>query len=86
MGRGRTCGKISLLLFRFVYLLTFHRSFYFVDERQEDGGAMWNGVNADAHADFIGSLVKGEGQRHVPWKATFVKGKGYVTFNDDVSA
>lgn len=47
---------------------------------------MWNGVNADAHADFIGSLVKGEAQEYVPWKATFVKGKGYVKFDDDVSA
>lgn len=87
VGKGENMRLDFLaILPRSEHLLTFYRSFYFVDERQEDGGAMWNGVNADAHADFIGSLVKGEAQEHVPWKATFVKGKGYVKFNDDVSA
>jgi len=45
---------------------------------------MWNGVNADAHAEFISGLVDGSVE-DVPWKATFVKGKGYVPFADDCS-
>lgn len=45
---------------------------------------MWQGVNAEAHADFISSLVANS-SRDVPWKATFVKGKGYVAFADDAS-
>lgn len=45
---------------------------------------MWNGVNADAHADFISDLVKGA-VKDVPWKATFVKGQGYVHFADDAA-
>ena len=45
---------------------------------------MWHGVNADAHADFISDLVKGA-VKDVPWKATFVKGQGYVQFADDAA-
>jgi len=53
--------------------------FYFVDEREQDGTPMWQGVNADAHAEFISGLVDGS-VKDVPWKATFVKGKGYAHF------
>jgi hypothetical protein len=45
---------------------------------------MWQGVNADAHAEFIFGLVEGS-VKDVPWKATFVKGKGYAHFADDES-
>lgn len=43
---------------------------------------MWNGVNADVHAEFISGLIDGS-VKDVPWKATIVKGKGYVAFADD---
>jgi hypothetical protein len=43
---------------------------------------MWKGVNADAHADFMADLIE-SGGKDVPWKATFVNGKGHVAFADD---
>jgi hypothetical protein len=43
---------------------------------------MWSGVNADVHADFISGSIEGS-VKDVPWKATIVKGKGYVPFADD---
>jgi hypothetical protein len=43
---------------------------------------MWKGVNADAHAEFLAELIKSGGE-DVPWKATFVKGKGYVALDGD---
>lgn len=45
---------------------------------------MWKGVNADAHASLMWDLIAGE-EKDVPWKATFVKGKGYVHFADDAA-
>jgi hypothetical protein len=63
-------------------MLTWLRRFYFVDEREQDGTPMWNGVNADVHAEFIAGTADGS-VRDVPWKATIVKGKGYVPFTDD---
>jgi hypothetical protein len=40
---------------------------------------MRQGVNADAHAEFISGSVDGS-VKDVLWKATFVKGKGYAHF------
>jgi hypothetical protein len=40
---------------------------------------MGNELNGDAHADFFEQLARHEGE--VPWLATFVKGKGYVKFD-----
>jgi hypothetical protein len=45
---------------------------------------MWHGVNADAHAEFISGLAEGS-VKDVPWKATFVRGQGYVHFADGAS-
>ena len=65
--------------------LTSVQRFYFVDEREQDGTPMWHGVNADVHADFMSGVVEGS-VKDVPWKATIVKGKGYVPFTDDASS
>ena len=53
-----------------------------MDEREQDGTPMWHGVNAYVHAEFISGVVE-ETVKDVPWKATIVKGKGYVPFADD---
>ena len=56
-----------------------------MDEREPDGTPMWHGVNPDVHAEFISGVAEGI-VKDVPWKATIVKGKGYVPFTDDASS
>ena len=55
------------------------RRFYFADERQADGGPSIP-VNGPAAAEAYVELAEHNTQR--PWMYTFVKGKGYVDFND----
>jgi hypothetical protein len=53
-------------------------SFYFVDERHEDGSPMVEGVNGDAHAEEFLKLARDPKQG--PWQYTFAKGIGYKAF------
>ena len=53
-------------------------SFYYADERQEDGSPVLSGVNGQAHADHFFELAAQPEQG--PWLSTFVKDKGYVQF------
>ena len=52
--------------------------FYYADERTPDGGPVSSKVSGEAHAQFYYDLVHGAG--NTPWLATFVKDKGYVSF------
>ena len=52
--------------------------FYFADERTQDGSPAMNKISGEAHAQFYYDLVHGDVK--VPWLATFVKDKGYVSF------
>ncbi|KAK3717198.1 hypothetical protein LTR37_005907 [Vermiconidia calcicola] len=54
--------------------------FHFVDERTEEGKAMFVGLGGQAHADFFVSLAERTTSEEVPWQATFVSGKGYTPF------
>ncbi|KAI0456812.1 hypothetical protein F5B21DRAFT_466793 [Xylaria acuta] len=56
-------------------------SFYFVDERTPEGGLMYKGVNADAHADVFLDLARKPDQG--PWQYTFSKENGYAVFSKD---
>jgi hypothetical protein len=53
-------------------------SFFYADERTEDGKLKGMALDAGAHADFYAGLAEHVGD--VPWHATFTKGKGYVHF------
>jgi hypothetical protein len=52
--------------------------FFYADERLEDGKSKGKEVDGPAHGEFFAQLANHEG--NVPWHATFVKGKGYVSF------
>ncbi|KAI1747367.1 hypothetical protein F4782DRAFT_425808 [Xylaria castorea] len=56
-------------------------SFYYVDERDTNGGPMYKGVNANAHADAFLELAREPNQG--PWQYTFTKDKGYAVFSKD---
>ena len=52
--------------------------FIYTDERHADGTLKGMAIDGPAHGDFYAQLAKStEG---VPWHATFVKDKGYVSF------
>ncbi|KAI1180460.1 hypothetical protein F4777DRAFT_317586 [Nemania sp. FL0916] len=53
-------------------------SFYYVDEREPNGRLMYNGVNAQPHADVFLKLAKDPKQG--PWQYTFSKEHGYASF------
>ncbi|KZZ98591.1 NAD(P)-binding domain protein [Moelleriella libera RCEF 2490] len=55
--------------------------FYYADERTGDGSAVYSAIDGPAHADFYAHLADAA---RGPWLATFVKGKGYVKFDDEV--
>ncbi|CAI7569356.1 unnamed protein product [Penicillium discolor] len=52
--------------------------FIYADERNADGSMKGMSLDGEAHAQFFANLANGK--EEVPWHATFVKGKGYVTF------
>lgn len=56
-----------------------HR-FYYADEREANGNPTYSDINGPAHAEFYISLAEGKSQQS--WLATFVKGKGYVDFQE----
>jgi len=62
---------------RFTYGV--HR-FYYADEREADGNPTYSDINGPAHAEFYTALAEGKTQQS--WLATFVKGKGYVDFQE----
>ncbi|KAG6364699.1 hypothetical protein INS49_006303 [Diaporthe citri] len=49
--------------------------FYYADERNADGSAVYSAVDGPAHANFYTELAEGTSQG--PWQQTFVKGVGY---------
>ncbi|OQV10143.1 hypothetical protein CLAIMM_14183 [Cladophialophora immunda] len=53
--------------------------FYYADERNAEGDAVYRAVDGEAHGQFYVELAEKEGQG--PWLATFVKGTGYVDFS-----
>ncbi len=53
-------------------------SFYYVDERTENGQSVMSAIDGRAHGEFCFELARSEGQG--PWDATFVKGIGYRDF------
>lgn len=53
-------------------------SFYYADERKEDGTVAGGKISGPAHGEFYYELA--EGERQGPWLATFVAGKGYTAF------
>ena len=47
-----------------------------------DGDPVYQGIDGVAHAQFYMHLSSEKSQG--PWNATFVKGRGYVKFPEDV--
>ncbi|KAL6818085.1 hypothetical protein GGI42DRAFT_309332 [Trichoderma sp. SZMC 28013] len=56
--------------------------FYFADERKPDGDPVYAAIDGPAHAAFYTELAKQK--RQGPWNATFVKGRGYVAFSEEI--
>jgi hypothetical protein len=52
--------------------------FFYADERHGDGKIKGMAVDGQAHGEFYAQLASHRG--NVPWHATFVKDKGYVSF------
>ncbi|EGR44646.1 uncharacterized protein TRIREDRAFT_112014 [Trichoderma reesei QM6a] len=55
--------------------------FYYADERKPNGEPAYDKLDAEAHGDYYVKLAEESFQG--PWHATFVKGKGYVKFDEN---
>ncbi|KAJ3540075.1 hypothetical protein NM208_g5216 [Fusarium decemcellulare] len=54
--------------------------FYYADERSPEGAPAFANIDGKAHGDFYAELSEKKTQG--PWLATFVKGTGYVKFDE----
>ncbi|KAF5001043.1 hypothetical protein FDECE_11077 [Fusarium decemcellulare] len=54
--------------------------FYYADERSPEGAPAFANIDGKAHGDFYVELSERNAQG--PWLATFVKGTGYVKFDE----
>ncbi|KAM0415853.1 hypothetical protein ACHAPT_013164 [Fusarium lateritium] len=54
--------------------------FYYADQRNEDGSPVMAEIDGAAHGEFYAELAESKTQG--PWLASFVKGKGYVKFEE----
>ncbi|KAI8675606.1 hypothetical protein NCS57_00462300 [Fusarium keratoplasticum] len=54
--------------------------FYYADQRNEDGSPVMAAIDGKAHGEFYTELAESKAQG--PWLACFVKGKGYVKFDE----
>ncbi|UPK91524.1 hypothetical protein LCI18_002459 [Fusarium solani-melongenae] len=54
--------------------------FYYADQRNEDGSPVMAAIDGKAHGEFYTELAESKTQG--PWLASFVKGKGYVKFDE----
>ncbi|KAH0489736.1 hypothetical protein TgHK011_010151 [Trichoderma gracile] len=54
--------------------------FYYADEREPNGEPAYDKLDAEAHGNYYVKLAEESNQG--PWYATFVKGKGYVKFDE----
>ncbi|EEU37186.1 uncharacterized protein NECHADRAFT_92268 [Fusarium vanettenii 77-13-4] len=54
--------------------------FYYADQRNEDGSPVLAAIDGKAHGEFYTELAESKTQG--PWLASFVKGKGYVKFEE----
>ncbi|RMJ17317.1 hypothetical protein CDV36_003005 [Fusarium kuroshium] len=54
--------------------------FYYADQRNEDGSPVMAAIDGSAHGEFYTELAESKTQG--PWLASFVKGKGYVKFEE----
>ncbi|KAL2689133.1 hypothetical protein Neosp_003185 [[Neocosmospora] mangrovei] len=54
--------------------------FYYADQRNEDGSPVFAAIDGKAHGEFYTELAESKTQG--PWLASFVKGKGYVKFEE----
>jgi hypothetical protein len=53
-------------------------SFFYADERDDAGNIKGMSLDGPAHGEFYAQLANHD--EDVPWRATFVKGKGYIQF------
>ena len=58
-------------------------SFYYVDERTENGQPAMMKIDGQAHGEFVWFLTQQKEQG--PWDATFVKGFGYKNFDSVIA-
>lgn len=80
LGSGKAAS--AYLIESAAHALGENSHWYFADERLPDGNPVMTEVSGEAHADVYWDLVGGRHQG--PWNYTFVKGKGYVRFDDAV--
>nr|POF14346.1 hypothetical protein CFP56_03370 [Quercus suber] len=77
LGMGKAASAYWLGLADGAYSTHGYR-FIYADERHPDGTLKGGSIDGSAHASFYSQLAKSTAG--VPWHATFVKDKGYVSF------
>jgi hypothetical protein len=75
--RKKALGECPALAWGWI-LADWCRSFYYADERTEDGNAVGGSISGEAAAEEYPRIAEIEGQG--PWMYTFVKGGGYRDF------
>ncbi|KAL6803397.1 NAD(P)-binding protein [Trichoderma sp. SZMC 28013] len=80
MGMGKSASAHMIHYLSEVYRSSGYK-FYHTDERESDGEPAYDNLDAEAHANYYIQLVEEKDQG--PWNATFVKGKGYVKFDEN---
>ncbi|KAK4078365.1 uncharacterized protein Triagg1_3381 [Trichoderma aggressivum f. europaeum] len=80
MGMGKSASAHMIHYLSEVYRSSGYK-FYHTDERESNGEPAYDNLDAEAHADFYIKLSEEKDQG--PWNATFVKGKGYVKFDEN---
>ncbi|KAK4071977.1 hypothetical protein Trihar35433_4041 [Trichoderma harzianum] len=79
MGMGKSASAHMIHYLSEVYRSSGYK-FYHTDERESNGEPAYDKLDAEAHSNYYVELAEGKDQG--PWNATFVKGKGYVKFDE----
>ncbi|KAF3069993.1 hypothetical protein CFAM422_006740 [Trichoderma lentiforme] len=80
MGMGKSASAHMIHYLSEVYRSSGYK-FYHTDERESNGEPAYDKLDPEAHADYYIKLAEEKDQG--PWNATFVKGKGYVKFDEN---
>ncbi|KAL7914277.1 NAD(P)-binding protein [Trichoderma velutinum] len=81
MGMGKSASAHMIHYLSEVYKSSGYK-FYHTDERESNGEPAYDKLDAEAHANYYVKLAEEKDQG--PWNATFVNGKGYVKFDENL--
>ncbi|RFU81265.1 hypothetical protein TARUN_920 [Trichoderma arundinaceum] len=81
-GMGKSAAAHMIHYLSEVYKSSGYK-FYHVDERVSNGDPAYDKLDPEAHAEHYLNLAEAKDQG--PWNSTFVKGKGYVKFDESLT-